>query len=110
MEHQTLMVSLYKPWLLVLIVFFCHRALGEQMQASSSLRFQASMAIHSHCLQAVMAIVLQQASVAEIFSSKSIWLFCNDQSNLAFQGLPEEQISEILYSGSTARLKLPRVY
>ena len=78
-------------------VFFLATPLGDRIQAASFLRFQASMAIDCHCLQAVVAIVLHQACVAEIFSSKSSWLF-------GFPRMAIRRLSRILYPGSTARL------
>ena len=77
--------------------FFLATPLGDRIQAASFLRFQASMAIDCHCLQAVVAIVLHQACVAEIFSSKSSWLF-------GFPRMAIRRLSRILYPGSTARL------
>ena len=82
-------------WLLCF--FFLATPLGDRIQAASFLRFQASMAIDCHCLQAVVAIVLHQACVAEIFSSKSSWLF-------GFPRMAIRRLSRILYPGSTARL------
>ena len=83
--------------MLIVVFFFLATPLGDRIQAASFLRFQASMAIDCHCLQAVVAIVLHQACVAEIFSSKSSWLF-------GFPRMAIRRLSRILYPGSTARL------